>query len=263
LRDQVSPFNIVDSATSVLDTNGMGRFYFNNAFSNIPYYIVIKHRNSIETWSSQTVSFVFNEMSYDFTTSASQAFGNNLILKGTKYCLFSGDVNQDGAIDLSDMTMIDNDVKHFATGYIATDLNGDLSVTIDDMTMADNNSFNYVFAENPLITNAQTEQSSSNKNNKSSEKDKINSVKETKLHNPYPNPFNPSTSIKFELAKESFVKLKVYDITGREVATLVNEVKQPGINLVTFDGSRLSSGVYFYKIEAGNFTEIKKMTLIK
>jgi uncharacterized delta-60 repeat protein len=83
-----------------------------------------------------------------------------------------------------------------------------------------------------------------------------------------PNPFNPSTSIKFELAKESFVKLKVYDLTGREVAILVNEVKQAGIHSVTFNGSNLSSGVYFYKIEvrngqAGNFTEIKKMTLIK
>lgn len=79
----------------------------------------------------------------------------------------------------------------------------------------------------------------------------------------YPNPFNPSTAINFALPKSSLVKLKVYDIVGREVATLVNEELSPGAYEYTFDGSQLTSGVYFYRIEADGFTEIKKMMLVK
>jgi hypothetical protein len=79
----------------------------------------------------------------------------------------------------------------------------------------------------------------------------------------YPNPFNPSTSIKYDIPKHSGVKLVVFDLLGREVATLVNEMKKPGSYEVTFDGTNLSSGVYFYKIEAGDFVNVKKMVLIK
>ena len=79
----------------------------------------------------------------------------------------------------------------------------------------------------------------------------------------YPNPFNPSTKINFELPKEGFVSLKVYDMTGREVYNLVNDIKSAGFHSVSFDGAKLSSGMYFYKISAGEFVSIKKMTLIK
>jgi subtilisin-like proprotein convertase family protein len=79
----------------------------------------------------------------------------------------------------------------------------------------------------------------------------------------YPNPFNPTTNIKYTLPKSEFVKLVVYDMTGREVKTLVNEYKQQGVYDIAFDGSALASGVYFYKIEAGSFVETKRMVLIK
>ena len=79
----------------------------------------------------------------------------------------------------------------------------------------------------------------------------------------YPNPFNPSTSIKFALPKSSLVTLKIYDIVGREVATLVNQELNAGTFEYSFDGSKLTSGVYFYRIDAGDFTEIKKMMLVK
>jgi subtilisin-like proprotein convertase family protein len=79
----------------------------------------------------------------------------------------------------------------------------------------------------------------------------------------YPNPFNPTTSIKFALPKSGFVTLKVYDIVGKEVATLVSEQLAAGTYEHNFDASALSSGVYFYRIDAGNFTEIKKMMLVK
>ena len=79
----------------------------------------------------------------------------------------------------------------------------------------------------------------------------------------YPNPFNPSTSIKFSIPQSEIVSLKIYDIVGREVATLVNSKLSAGVFEYNFNASALSSGVYFYRLDAGSFTEIKKMLLIK
>ena len=79
----------------------------------------------------------------------------------------------------------------------------------------------------------------------------------------YPNPFNPSTKIEYYIPRAGNVRLIVYDITGREVAVLVNEYKNPGIYSVDFNASALSSGVYFYKIQSGEFIDIKKMVLLK
>ncbi len=79
----------------------------------------------------------------------------------------------------------------------------------------------------------------------------------------YPNPFNPSTKINFALPKQGFVTLKIYDVLGREVRTLVNEVKSAGNFTVDFNASEYSSGVYFYKLESNGFSDIKRMMLIK
>ncbi len=84
-----------------------------------------------------------------------------------------------------------------------------------------------------------------------------------KLLQNYPNPFNPSTKINFELKKESNVTLKIYDILGEEVATLVNGRKKAGRYTVKFNASNLASGIYFYRLNAGTFTAIKKMILMK
>jgi len=83
------------------------------------------------------------------------------------------------------------------------------------------------------------------------------------LNQNFPNPFNPSTKIRYSVANTSFVKLKVYDILGREIAELVNEEKPAGIYEADFEGSLLASGVYIYRIQAGNFIETKKMILLK
>jgi predicted GH43/DUF377 family glycosyl hydrolase len=79
----------------------------------------------------------------------------------------------------------------------------------------------------------------------------------------YPNPFNPTTVVSFQLPVASNVKLNVYDVLGREVATLVNERKMPGTYEVKFDGSNLASGVYFYRLQAGDFTQTKRLLLLK
>jgi hypothetical protein len=79
----------------------------------------------------------------------------------------------------------------------------------------------------------------------------------------YPNPFNPVTSIQYVTGKKQFVSLRVYDILGKEVATLVNEERLPGNYQVNFNAASLPSGIYFYKIQAGSFIDVKKMILLK
>jgi hypothetical protein len=87
--------------------------------------------------------------------------------------------------------------------------------------------------------------------------------KEFKLYDNYPNPFNPTTSIKYDLANNTFVKLVVYDITGKEVETLVNDNMQAGRYEASFNGASYASGIYFAKIEAGTYKHIVKMVMVK
>lgn len=86
---------------------------------------------------------------------------------------------------------------------------------------------------------------------------------DTRLYQNYPNPFNPVTNIKFTLPNEGYVKLTVYDITGKEIVTLVDGITKAGFNSVDFDGSNLSSGFYFYKLETPEYNKIMKMVLTK
>ena len=79
----------------------------------------------------------------------------------------------------------------------------------------------------------------------------------------YPNPFNPSTNIQYAISSRQIVSLKVYDVLGNEVATLVNEEKPAGIYEVIFNASNFSSGIYFYQLRSGSFIDVKKMILLK
>ena len=90
-----------------------------------------------------------------------------------------------------------------------------------------------------------------------------NTADKFELSQNYPNPFNPVTNIKYQITKNSFVILKVYDILGKEIATLVNENLTPGSYSIDFDATKLTSGLYFYKITAGDFSDVKKMILVK
>ena len=83
------------------------------------------------------------------------------------------------------------------------------------------------------------------------------------LLNNYPNPFNPVTKIKYEIPERSFITIKVYDVLGNEVVTLLNEEKSPGNYEIEFTGKGLTSGIYFYKLQAENFISVKKMILLK
>lgn len=86
---------------------------------------------------------------------------------------------------------------------------------------------------------------------------------EYSLSQNYPNPFNPKTKINYSIPKQSFVSIKVFDIQGKVVTTLVNENMKPGYYSIDFNGSNLASGVYFYRMEAGTFSDAKRLMLIK
>ncbi|MBI5474121.1 MAG: T9SS type A sorting domain-containing protein [Ignavibacteriae bacterium] len=88
-------------------------------------------------------------------------------------------------------------------------------------------------------------------------------VDQFELGQNYPNPFNPSTNIRFTIKSSQFTILKVFDVLGREVASLVNEELNPGSYERVFDGSRFASGVYFYRLHSGSFTQTKKFVLAK
>ncbi len=93
--------------------------------------------------------------------------------------------------------------------------------------------------------------------------DKSSLINEYKLYQNYPNPFNPTTTIAYNLPKTSFITLKVYDMLGREVSTLISDTKPAGKYTIKFDGSGLSSGIYFCQLKANNFIESKKFVLMK
>jgi len=140
LRNSTAPYAEVEVSTAYLDNSGFSTFSFNTATSG-SYYLEITHRNSLETWSALPQTVVpGGTYTYNFTTAANKAYGNNMILKSGKYCDFSGDVNQDGFVNLTDVLIIFNASSVFSTGYILTDVNGDNIADLSDITIAFNNS---------------------------------------------------------------------------------------------------------------------------
>jgi len=259
LRNTTSPFNLIESRRGLGGISIPHTISFNNAVNGTPYYLVVKHRNSIETWSAAPVTFTSGVASYDFTTDQNQTFGNNSILIGSEWSIYTGDVNQDGIVDGSDLSLIDNDAFNSVTGHVPTDLNCDEIVDGADLSFADNNAYNSILTRNPINGDAAVKYSQSTGISQTD-----NSIPEKfSLSQNYPNPFNPVTNLEFGISELGFVSLKIYDMLGKEVVTLVNENLNPGTYKCNFDASALSSGIYFYKLQTDNFSETKKMTLLK
>jgi len=152
LRNSTAPYDIVDSARTVLDSTGNVTLNFFNVSNSTPYYIVIKHRNSIETWSSGGNSFLLNNLTYYFTTAANKAYGSNqkqIDASPLQFGIYSGDVNQNGIVDASDVSAVDNDAFNFVSGYVRTDVNGNNFVDASDLSIVDNNAFDFVSIMRP------------------------------------------------------------------------------------------------------------------
>ncbi len=139
LASSASPYGFVDSAKVFLTTAGAGILAFPNAPDG-SYYLVIRHRNHLEVWTSSSMAMTrttTSYSSYDFTTGAGQAYGNTLKQVGSVYVSWSGDVNQDGVIDFLDRNLIWNNRSQ--SGYLSTDCNGDNVTDASDYTFVLNN----------------------------------------------------------------------------------------------------------------------------
>lgn len=151
LRKTTPPYIIKDSAKGGIDSILFsGLFSFSNAPTD-SYYVVVKHPQCIETWSrSGGEYFLFGSLyNYDFTNSASQAFGNNMTLKINKYSFYSGDLDKSGSIDVADVILVYNDQINFVTGNAITDVNGDYTVDSDDLLIVYNNAQSFVSVIRP------------------------------------------------------------------------------------------------------------------
>ena len=155
LRDTAAPYAILDSASGPVDSaNYSAKFNFTYAPSSL-YYIVVKHFNSIETWSKAGGEFLISNSadsnSFSFISDSTQAYGNNTVLTRTRYCMYAGDVDQDGFVDQTDVITIYNDANNFVSGVrIPTDLTGDSFVDLRDVIRCYNNAIIFVKVESPL-----------------------------------------------------------------------------------------------------------------
>ncbi|HPI55511.1 MAG TPA: CARDB domain-containing protein [Chitinophagaceae bacterium] len=143
-------YSLVASHRALLKTDGTLNAFFETALMNNSYYIVLKHRNSLETWSASPILLSSNTM-YDFTMAVNKAFGSNMLeIEPSIFALYTGDINQDGFIDSFDFPLLDNDIFNGVSGvYINTDLNGDGFVDSFDFPLFDINSFNGISVIRP------------------------------------------------------------------------------------------------------------------
>ncbi len=147
LHHSTSPYALAFSFKGVLLTNGeMACTYPGAAVGN--YYIVLKHRNALETWSASPFNFVSGINSYDFTTAATKALGDNQTDVASEgiYSIYNGDINLDLSTDASDFLIMDYDIQNFNSGYISTDLNGDGTTDASDFLILDGNIQSFVGA---------------------------------------------------------------------------------------------------------------------
>ncbi|MDZ4712149.1 MAG: choice-of-anchor J domain-containing protein [bacterium] len=151
VRDTRSPFKLLESKKVYLDLLGNVNFSMSIPSDDYKFYLSVKHRNSIETWSRDS-GVVFNSFSlnYDFSTDSSKAYGNNMKMKLGNAYIYTGDADQNGIADVSDMILIRNDLLTFATGYLKSDLNGDGFADAADILFCHNNSIRFVSAISPL-----------------------------------------------------------------------------------------------------------------
>ena len=149
IRNALSPYNLIESKSGICGNGFTGQINYINAENGSPYFVAVKHRNSIETWSGIPQIFNGDTLNYDFTTGISQSYGDNMVNVSGQWSFYTGDVDQNGAVDLTDVIQIYNDAVNFLSGYIVTDLNGDNNADLTDVLSGYNNSAAFVAAVLP------------------------------------------------------------------------------------------------------------------
>ena len=149
LRSAVFPYTVVDSSKAKVNAAGNALVPFTRAQQHTNYFLVLRHRNSIETWSSTVINFsqFTKQAQYNFTDLSSRAFGDNMKQVNSspvRFAAFSGDIDQNGFADLNDITMAFNGASAFQSGYNITDVNGDDLTDLSDVILTFNNSSAFV-----------------------------------------------------------------------------------------------------------------------
>jgi hypothetical protein len=140
LASSASPYGILYSAKGLVSTGGTGTFTFSGVPQGYSYYIIVRHRNTVDVWSAAPLNFNALSLAYDFSNSASSAFGANLKdLGGGRFGLYSGDVDKDGAVTLTDVQAVGLSTASFLNGYLSQDLTGDLQIESADYSIVENN----------------------------------------------------------------------------------------------------------------------------
>jgi N-acetylneuraminic acid mutarotase/subtilisin-like proprotein convertase family protein len=140
LHGAVFPYDLQYTVPGTLDIQGNGTFVFPGSAYSGSYYLVIRHRNSIETWSASPVALNATVVNYDFSDLAGKAFGNNLSDLGDgNFAIYNGDINQDGYINALDFVLDENETQLKTTGYVNSDLTGDWIVESSDYSLLENN----------------------------------------------------------------------------------------------------------------------------
>ena len=166
LHSSTTPYTLIESQTVPLNTSGIGNPVYTTAVNGTPYYIVLKFDNGLETWSAVPQTFSGSSLTYDFTDFATKAYGNNMIQVGSKWCIISGDIDQDGSVGALDRSACWND--RGLVGVYATDLDGDGSVGALDRSICWNNRGMSVakpaLAANPVFKNDKKSDNSKSRN---------------------------------------------------------------------------------------------------
>ncbi len=248
--------NEIDKAWGiVVDTDGSVYITGQTAVTSTnTNYITVKYSNTgTEVWANQYNGPINGE---DIASSIGLLGTNSVIVTGKSW---GTALNYDYAtVRYNSSTGNQNQVSRYSYSGNSSDMAEDLAITptnkivvtgFSELLIESSSSQSYIstlsldwgseMSSNPLIP------------------------KSFSLYQNYPNPFNPSTSIKFDLTDASLVKLAIYDMLGREVDVLINQQLGAGTHNISFNAGNLASGVYFYKIETGSFSDIKKMTLVK
>ena len=148
LRDNHAPYSVVSSKKALLHTDGTVTCNFPTIFGW--HYISVSHRNTVQTWSSDSILLGPNPTNYDFTTAANKAYGDNMIeIEPGIWAFYTGDLNHDENVDLLDLSILENDINNFAYNYIATDINGDGNADLLDIPIIEDNINNFIGSIQP------------------------------------------------------------------------------------------------------------------
>jgi hypothetical protein len=152
LHHNTPPYDLAFENNALINTDGTARVLFPASAIGNSYFVVLKHRNSLETWSANPINLTSLGATYNFSNAANKAFGNNQSNMGNGvFGIYSGDINQDGAIDFNDYPELDIGSINGDLGYFPTDLNGDGAVDFNDYPIIDINNIEGIIAITPIF----------------------------------------------------------------------------------------------------------------